>query len=145
MAGSTVIPTLAGRGRSWARSCRTCRRCCVRRRWPCRSTTWLYWSRTLCARVGVGSGGDDGSTKIDTRVGERAEANNLDLAYVPTNARFLSQIKRHFTALRYFALNSTDHRSHEEQNSMIRSYIAWRNRHDDDEAICTVSKRAKVA
>lgn len=85
------------------------------------------------------------STKKDTRVGEWAEANNLELAYVPTNASFLNRIECHFTALRSFALNGTDHRSHEEQNSMIRRYIAWRNRHTDDEALCTVSKRAKVA
>jgi len=85
------------------------------------------------------------STKKDTRVGEWAEANNLELAYVPTNASFLNRIECHFTALRYFALNGTDHRSHDEQNSMIRRYIAWRNRHTDDEALCTVSKRAKVA
>jgi hypothetical protein len=33
------------------------------------------------------------------------------------------------TALRYFALNGTDHATHEEQASMIRRYIAWRNNH----------------
>ena len=85
------------------------------------------------------------STKKDSRVGEWAEANNLELAYMPTNASFLSRVECHFTALRYFALNGTDHRSHEEQISMTRRYIAWRNRHTDDEALCTVIKRAKVA
>jgi transposase len=85
------------------------------------------------------------STKKDTRVGEWAEANNLELAYLPTNASFLNRIECHFTALRNFALNGTDHRSHEDQNSMIRRYIAWRNRHTDDEALRAVSKRAKVA
>jgi hypothetical protein len=63
---------------------------------------------------------------------------------VPTNASFLNRIEGHLTALRYFALSGTDHRSHEEQHSMIRRYIAWRNRHTDDEALCTVSKRAQV-
>ena len=85
------------------------------------------------------------STKTDTRVGEWAGANRLALAYVSTTASFLNRIECHFTALRYFALNGTDHRSPEEQNSMIRRYIAWRNRHTDDEALRTVSKRAKVA
>jgi len=28
---------------------------------------------------------------------------------------------------------------------MIRRYIAWRNRHRDDEALRAISKRAKVA
>jgi hypothetical protein len=30
------------------------------------------------------------------------------------------------------ALDGTDHRSYEEQNSMIRRYIAWRNRNVHD-------------
>ena len=49
------------------------------------------------------------------------------------------------SALRYFALNGTDHRSHQEQNSMIRRYIAWRNRHRDNEELRAISLRAKVA
>jgi hypothetical protein len=32
-----------------------------------------------------------------------------------------------FAALRYFALNGTDHRSHREQNAAIAAYIRWRN------------------
>jgi hypothetical protein len=47
--------------------------------------------------------------------------------------------------LRYFTLDGTDHRSHEEQNSMIRRYIAWRTRHKDNEALHDISIRAKVA
>jgi transposase len=85
------------------------------------------------------------STKRDSRVGEWAAANNVEFAYVPTNASFLNRIECHFTALRYFALNGTDHQSHEEQNSMIRRYIVWRNRHADDEAVRAISLRAKVA
>lgn len=34
---------------------------------------------------------------------------------------------REFTALRYFALNGTDHRSHTEQNRVIAGYVHWRN------------------
>jgi transposase len=85
------------------------------------------------------------STKKDSRVGDWAEANNVELAYVPTNASFLNRIECHFTALRYFALNGTDHKDHGEQNSMIRRYIAWRNRHTDNEELRAVSLRAKVA
>jgi hypothetical protein len=84
------------------------------------------------------------STKSDSRVGDWAEANNVEFAYVPTNASFLNRIECHFTALRYFALNGTDHQSHEERNSMIRRYIAWRNRHKDDEALRAISLHAKV-
>ena len=64
---------------------------------------------------------------------------------MPTNASFLNRIECHFTALRYFALDGTDHRSHEEQNSMIRRYIVWRNRHTDNEELRAISLRAKVA
>jgi transposase len=85
------------------------------------------------------------STKKDGRVGEWATANNVELAYVPTNASFLNRIECHFAALRYFALDGTDHRDHDEQNSMIRRYIAWRNRHSDNEELRAISIRAKVA
>ncbi len=63
----------------------------------------------------------------------------------PPTPRILNRIECHFTALRYFALNGTDHQSHEEQNSMIRRYIAWRNRNKDNEAVRAISLRAKVA
>lgn len=85
------------------------------------------------------------STKKDSRVGDGAEANNVELAYVPTNASWLNRIEAQFQALRYFALDGTDHRSHEEQNSMIRRYIAWRNRHAHDLALRKVVTRANVA
>jgi transposase len=74
------------------------------------------------------------STKKDQRVGNWATENNVELAYVPTSASWLNRIECQFTALRYFTLDGTDHRSHEEQNPMIRRYIAWRNRHKDNEA-----------
>jgi len=85
------------------------------------------------------------STKKDQRVGEWAAANNVELAYVPTNASWLNRIECQFQALRYFALDGTDHKDHDEQNSMIRRYIAWRNRHTHDEALRAISKRANVA
>ena len=85
------------------------------------------------------------STRRDNRVGDWAEANNVELAYVPTNASWLNRIEAQFQALRYFTLDGTDHRSHEEQNSMIRRYIIWRNRHAHDKTLCELVKRANVA
>ena len=41
-----------------------------------------------------------------------AAANNVELAYTPTNASWLNRIEAQFTALRYFALDGTDHASH---------------------------------
>jgi transposase len=85
------------------------------------------------------------STKRDGRVGDWAEANNVELAYVPTNASWLNRIEAQFQALRYFTLDGTDHRSHEEQNSMIRRYIIWRNRNAQDKTLRELVKRANVA
>jgi transposase len=85
------------------------------------------------------------STHRDTRVGDWAEANNVELAYVPTNASWLNRIEAQFQALRYFTLDGTDHRSHEEQNSMIRRYIIWRNRNAHDKTLRELVKRTNVA
>jgi transposase len=85
------------------------------------------------------------STKKDDRVGVWATANNVELVYVPTNASWLNRIEAQFQALRYFTLDGTDHRSHEEQNSMIRRYIIWRNRNAQDKTLRELVKRANVA
>jgi transposase len=91
------------------------------------------------------------STKTDTRVGDWAAANNVELAYVPFYGSWLNRIEAQFTALRYFALDGTDHTSHAEQALMIRRYIAWRNRNAHDKRLREIVtkaetiKRAKVA
>jgi transposase len=85
------------------------------------------------------------STADDARVGDWAAANNVELAYTPTNASWLNRIEAQFTALRYFTLDGTDHGSHREQASMIRRYLAWRNRHARDQRLGRIVKRANVA
>jgi transposase len=85
------------------------------------------------------------STRDDPRVAEWAAANNVELAYTPTNASWLNRIEAQFQALRYFTLDGTDHASHHEQASMIRRYIAWRNRNTHDRRFRTIVDRAKVA
>ena len=85
------------------------------------------------------------STNKDPRVGEWAEANNVELAYVPFYASWLNRIEAQFTALRYFALDGTDHASHREQSRMIRRYIAWRNRNANNPQLRALVKRANVA
>jgi hypothetical protein len=62
-------------------------------------------------------------------------ANNVEFAYTPTNSSWLNHIEAQFTALRYFALDGTDHASHKEQGSMIRRYLIWRNKHAADERL----------
>ena len=84
------------------------------------------------------------STRTDSRVGDWAAANNVELAYVPFYGSWLNRIEAQFTALRYFALDGTDHASHREQASMIRRYIAWRNRHVTDPMLRKVLHRAEL-
>jgi transposase len=84
------------------------------------------------------------TTKSDSRVGEWAAANNVELAYVPFYGSWLNRIEAQFTALRYFALDNTDHNSHREQASTIRRYIAWRNRHVTDPQLRKVIRRAET-
>jgi hypothetical protein len=84
------------------------------------------------------------STKVDTRVGDWAKANNVEISYVPFYGSWLNRIEPQFTALRYFALDGTDHPSHHEQASMIRRYIAWRNSHLTDPKLRKVIRRAST-
>lgn len=84
------------------------------------------------------------STRADTRVGNWAAENNVELAYVPFYGSWLNRIEAQFTGLRYFALDGTDQNSHREQASMIRRYIAWRNRHVTDPRLRKVIKRAET-
>ena len=80
-----------------------------------------------------------------SRVGQWAAASNVEIAYTPTNSSWLNRVEAQFTALRYFALDGTDHASHEEQGSMIRRYIIWRNNHAYDERLRRIVDRANVA
>lgn len=64
---------------------------------------------------------------------------------MPFYASWLNRIEAQFTALRYSALDGTDHESHEAQARMIRRYIAWRNRHARDMELQEVIRRANVA
>jgi transposase len=85
------------------------------------------------------------TTRKDKRVGNWAIANNTEIAYLPTNSSWMNRIEAQFTALREFTLNGTDHTTHRQQNSMIRRYIAWRNRHTDDPRLRRIVERANVA
>jgi transposase len=85
------------------------------------------------------------TTARDGRVGAWASANNVEIACTPASSSWLNRIEAQFTALRYFALDGTDHPSHKEQASMIRRYIIWRNNHAYDERLRRVIDRANVA
>ncbi|MDQ0936381.1 transposase [Streptomyces turgidiscabies] len=85
------------------------------------------------------------TTKRCSRVGDWAAANNVEIAYTPTNSSWLNRIEAQFTALRYFALDGTDHGSHKEQGSMIRRYIIWRNRPTADGRLRKIVAKANAA
>jgi transposase len=85
------------------------------------------------------------STRTDRQVADWAAANNVELAYVPTNASWLNRIEAQFAGLRYFTLEGTDHASHHEQASMIRRYIAWRNQNVYEQRLRQIVNKAKVA
>jgi transposase len=85
------------------------------------------------------------TTKRCSRVGEWAAINNVEIAYTPTNSSWLNRIEAQFTALRYFALDGTDHPSHKAQGSMIRRYIIWRNRHTADARLQKIVAKANAA
>jgi hypothetical protein len=57
------------------------------------------------------------------------------------------QLTKHSRARvpRYLALDGTGHATREEQASMIRRYIIWRNTHAYDERLRQVVARANIA
>ncbi|MFI9408664.1 hypothetical protein [Nocardia gamkensis] len=68
--------------------------------------------------------------------------NNVDLVFMPTYSSGLDRIECEFAALRYFALNGTDHRNHHEQDAAIGDYIRWRNHHAGP--VCDFAASSKV-
>jgi transposase len=85
------------------------------------------------------------TTKRCHRVADWAQANNVEIAYTPTNSSWLNRIEAQFTALRYFALDGTDHPTHKAQGSMIRCYITWRNKNAADKRLKALVSSANAA
>lgn len=85
------------------------------------------------------------TTKRCQRVGTWAEANNVEIAYTPTNSSWLNRIEAQFTALPYFALDGTDHPTHKAQGSMIRRYIIWRNKNATNKHLTALVSRTNAA
>jgi transposase len=71
---------------------------------------------------------DNYGTHVSQDVASWARTHNVRLYFTPTNASWLNRIECHFGPLKKFALNSSDHRSHAEQEAAIMSYLTWRNR-----------------
>lgn len=74
---------------------------------------------------------DNFSPHITDEILTWAKDHNVRFYLTPTNGSWLNRIESQFTALRKFALKNSDHRSHEEQQAAIESYLCWRNRSRD--------------
>ena len=58
-----------------------------------------------------------------------ASTHRIRFYWTPTSASWLNRIECHFTALKKFALDNTDYRTHDELQSAIADYLTWRNGH----------------
>ncbi|WP_433237415.1 transposase [Streptosporangium sp. CA-135522] len=111
-----------------------------------KSLEFCRYLRTLYpADVRIAIVCDNYSPHLTAKRCRRVEANNVEIAYTPTNSSWLNRIEAQFTALRYFALDGTDHPSHTAQGSMIRRYVIWRNKHTADLWLRTIVARANAA
>jgi hypothetical protein len=71
---------------------------------------------------------DNFSPHRHARVQDWCAGNGVELVFLPTYGSWLNWIEAEFAALRYFALNGTDHRSHAEQNTRDRRLCALAQR-----------------
>jgi transposase len=60
-----------------------------------------------------------------------AATHRIQFYWTPTSASWLNRIECHFTALKKFALDNTDCRTHEAMQAGIVHYLNWRNRRRD--------------
>jgi len=70
---------------------------------------------------------DNASFHLKTEVRTWAAKHRVRFYFTPSNASWLNRIECHFTALRKFALDNSDFRTHEEQQEAIEQYLGWRN------------------
>jgi transposase len=70
---------------------------------------------------------DNASFHLKTEVQAWAAQHRIRFYFTPSNTSWLNRIECHFTALRKFALDNSDFRTHDEQQAAIEQYLAWRN------------------
>lgn len=70
---------------------------------------------------------DNAGYHLKAEVQRYAATHKIRFYWTPTEASWLNRIESHLTALRKFALDNTDWRSHDEQQEAIESYLRWRN------------------
>ncbi|MGW5317729.1 transposase [Nocardia thailandica] len=72
---------------------------------------------------------DNSTPHKRAEVRDWAAVHDVELVFLPTYSSWSNWIESEFAALRYFAVNGTDHRSHGEQDAAIGAYIRWHNQH----------------
>jgi transposase len=70
---------------------------------------------------------DNYGPHLKAEVQEWAQKNRVKFYLTATNASWMNRIESQFTGLKEFALNNSDHRSHEALQEAIELYIKWRN------------------
>lgn len=70
---------------------------------------------------------DNAGYHCKAEVRKWAAQHHMRFYFTPSSASWLNRIECHFTALRKFALDNSDFRTHEEQQAAIEQYLAWRN------------------
>jgi transposase len=71
---------------------------------------------------------DNYSPHLKEEVAVWAFGHNVRFYFTPSQTSWLNRIESQFTALKEFALNNSDYRSHQEQIEAILRYLDWRNR-----------------
>jgi len=70
---------------------------------------------------------DNASFHLKAEVLAYAASHKMRFYFTPSSASWLNRIECHFTSLKKFPLENSDHRSHEEQQEAIERYLSWRN------------------
>jgi transposase len=70
---------------------------------------------------------DNYKPHLKREVLQGASRHNVRFYHTPSNASWLNRIECQFTALKKFALDHADFRTHEEQQESITRYLTWRN------------------
>jgi transposase len=99
----------------------------LRKRWM-EFLQFLKWLRRRCNKAEtLHIVMDNYSPHMKKEVWQWAKRNRVKFYCTPTEASWLNRIECQFTALKKFALENSDYRSHEEQQAAIESYLSWRN------------------
>ena len=113
-----------------------------RKRWWRLSAFLMYLKRKYSCKPHVIL--DNHSTPEKEEIRGWTRANDVELAYTPTNASWLNPIECHFVPIKELVLRNIYYTDKKEQARAIRRYISWRNAHKDDQRLRALEKRRKV-